>query len=209
MKKQKSNYDKHDECVEKVKTLFDGVGFFCILEDKKPNVAHKAPDLKCESEKMVIEIKTFQGNPEDKKREREILENNQQAYWELERHSVFSDQIKKARKKFQNYPDYKSIVFFVNFLRIDRQNIIELLFKEEYLVFEELNKTSYSVKDRIFTKEKNTEVGAIAQIYDDKLIIIHNSQADDKRKIPRSVGQRLGAVQKIYIYNPTSVIDYE
>jgi len=201
----------HDKYKEKIKTLFNNAGFVCIDEDQNGKNTEKTPDLKCQNEKLIIEVKIFYGGNEDRRREeiskKQIKERA--SYWIAEKHSTFADHLKRAKKKFRNYPDYKSMVVFIDLMPLDDQHIEELFFKDEYSI----QTTDYSnsrdvssqilpkPSNRVFSKNNNCEIGAVAQFYpkDNRLLIIHNAQADAHRRVPYCIGKSLKAKQKIYI----------
>lgn len=194
----------HDSCVENIKQLFYAAGFICMNEDQNGKNKKKTPDLKCEDQKIVIEIKTFQGGNKDRAREDKSLASikSNGAYWMEEKHSTFADRIKSARKKFRNYPGYKSLVVFIDYMPLDNQSIEELLWKESYRIKVFSNMmcsvtTKYA--DKIFTNKKNIEIGAVALLRNNNFLIIHNHQAKEKRKIPYPIGEKLKATQKIYV----------
>ena len=207
----KKKINNHDVCVEKIKSIFNDAGFYFVDEDKNGKNEKPTPDLKCDESKIVIEVKTFQGGKENKDREELLKEkiNRDGSYWPIDNYNTFNEHIKKARKKFKEYPDYASIVIFVDFMKFDIQNIEDLFFEKSYVITAFGDENLENVKNGIerkckniaFDHNKNKEIGAVAQLYfDKKLIIIHNSCADDNRKVSFSVGEKLGAIQKIYSF---------
>ena len=205
----KKKINNHDICVKKIKDIFNDVGFCFVNEDKNGKNKKSTPDLKCDKSKIVIEVKTFQGGKENEKREKSLKEkiNKDSSYWSIDNYNTFSEHIKRTRKKFREYYDYASVVIFVDFMKFDIQNIENLFFEESYVITAFDDKNLENVKNGIerkcknivFDHNKNKEIGAVAQLYfDKKLIIIHNSCADNNRKVPFSIGKKLGAIQKIY-----------
>lgn len=207
----------HNIAVKKVKSIFNNAGLFCDYEDKEGYNSEKTPDLICEKEKIVIEVKTFQGDNNDRNKEKEVLKFKKiskdflisRAHWIEEKHNTFSHRIERASKQFKNYPNYRSLVVFINFMMVDDQHIVDLLYKEGWIVNSGGSAMEFfqNLKDRIVTENKNNQIGAIAQVYDDELLIIHNGHARKERMIPSEIGSKLNATQKIYKDN--KITDYK
>lgn len=210
----------HDQYQRDLKALFINAGIKCEDLDQHGKNTKKTPDLICPELSIVIEIKTFRLKPDQEKEVASIKEQlkfgNMVTYEEDTAYRRFNKDLSDSRGKFKNYPEHHSLVVFIDMMApFHEQELTELMKGEFTMKIFVPRDPSLEVcfidefyKNRPFNKSSNTEIGAVAQYFPNsqKLLVVHNLQAEAKRMLPIEVLEQFCVSQMIYKDDPKEPI---
>jgi len=191
----------HQKCIETLIFYFQQRNINCIdLEQKIGSQKIKRPDLLLPDDNTLIEVKILLPQEREQKEkeriEQELGQGKVSTYWHPEFFNRFEEDLKKARRKFRNFPDFPTLVIFFDFhSNFHRQEPERLLLGQEYITIavpKDIRKSPYPIKqglkNRSLRRDKNKEIGAIAfHCGFNSFKVYHNDWADDKRKIDKKI----------------------
>jgi len=165
----------HDIFQQKVKDIFADVGITCVEEDINSGPGKKT-DLKCENEKMLIEIKTFQGSKKLQKKENDhckkmnnkFRKSKSYMYWIEDKPNILKHHLESSAKKFKEkkYKEYKTIVALQNELAFNYQTVYDLLLHKNLNI--------------------SSSIGVVIQFYKNVIVVFFNKNAKNNRIIDKS-----------------------
>ncbi len=189
-KQQNKHEVLHDEFQNEIIKIFKTFDIDLICDDTNSGPGKKC-DLKSEKEKIIIELKTFQGGNELKIKEDEHLQNLNSrkiyTYWVEDVPTLLLGHLTSTKRKFktEKYKDFKTILLIKNKLSFNQQEIYDLLAKNNI--------------------EISSSIGAIVQYYPESnhFTVIHNSFANEERKISNNFFEKFETEYSVYqcVYN--------